>query len=1092
MRHLTRISLLGLLLAFAPGIWSATPGEGTVTDDDPATARNESVTEWTGGPYIFPNITPQTGEPAICADYTVTCDEYFFEVNLTQPVDVENDQVKVSIGWELSDADYDPYLYDAVTGDLLVNGAGSNNPEVMFVPARNGSFNGKYRVVIAPFLPIAQTYAGRVEFQKFVDEGRQAQAKAAVLGNTRFDVFNPVAPFTGYSASEPTMGIDRNTNKTYMIYSSQYLETAFDDATSPATATWKDVTGNGAPLIQFDPFMADDEHPFADGSYNPRIWAVGFGLAASDMLFSDTPGNGTWTRTNTAALGLPAGVDNESIASGPYPDTTLGNALEAKSLASGGKGHAFYYCAHGGVNAFCIRSDDGGLTYNTGRPIFPSGLSCSNHGHVKVGPDGTVYVPMNLACTGGQGVSVSLDAGETWTYIRVPDDTAAGSGRWDSSIGLASDGKTLYYGYMDQEKDEPWIVRGTLSKVAGTGGVLKPQIEWGKPTNVGRFAGLRNIVFPTVVAGDPDRAAFAFHGSTAEGDSGDPNFKGTWHMYVALTYDGGATWQLNNINPSDPTQKGGVCDRGISCPASPPYRNLLDFMDMVLDRDGRVVVGHADGCLRNCITPNGRPTYSDMGALARQAGGKPLFAAKDALFQAKSGDEFATAAPLLTARALYNSVHLSWKAPDNRGSLIEGYRVFRAGSGGTPSLIATLKSANVNAKPYYLDRTLAPGTYTYQVESFGPLGAGRRSAAVTASIARAADTASGTQGDNDRPTRRNDARAEDEESACVPPGITVVEDATGDGLNGTPLHPSEDVEFIAVSEPAALANKIVFTLKVTRLDEPLLPQHRWVVYFTLPDGVEWYVAMSNAEGALRYEYGRTQYLSAGVATAGQFQYVGDLEPESGYTADGHIALVLDKAKVGGLAPGQAVDLIYAKVRDSSASTGAQNAGITRDDTGTGFYEIVGNESCEEKALTVAAMDAYDASGRKLTGATGFTGTAPVRFTFDASPTSLDRNVSVVKYFWNFGDGTKLETTDSRVSHSYDKAEAYRVSLRVLDSTGRYSNSAKLTLLLGEQGSNNGLLNEDSYSIFGGALNGMALLALAGFGALGFRLRRRKV
>lgn len=1105
MRTLARIALVAsALLPLSAGAQALSEANPTVT--------------WTAGPFVAPNVTPQAGGEPECVEFTATCSEYFFEVAFTGEVDVENDQVRIAIGWSDSNADFDPYLYgcDAsgeTCDDLLVNGGGSANPETMFVPARNGSYNGKYRVVVAPFLPLAQTYTGTVKYEKF--EAQVAVKAAAPAAGTRFDVFNPPDPYTGFTADEPTMGIDRNTNAVYMIYNSNYLETKFDDTTSPATATWNDVTGDGAPAVQLDPFMNDDEFPLADGTYWSRIWAVGFGLAVSDIRFSDAPGSGVWQVAFTGAAGLPAGVDNESTASGPYPEGALFDALRTVSETAGAKGRAFYYCAHGAVNAFCIRSDNGGQTYNTGRAIFPTSLSCNNHGHVKVGGDGTVYVPMNNACNGGQGVAVSLDAGETWTYLRildssgVPFDSTNGSGRWDSSIAIANDGKTLYYAYQDADRDEPYVIKGTLEKVAGAApGVLTPKITWNAPVNLGKALGLRNVTFPTIVAGDPDRAAVGFHGSKNEGDSGAPEFKGTWYMYIATTYDGGTTWEVNDINPSDPTQKGGFCDRGIDCPSSPPYRNLLDFMDIVADREGRVVLGHADGCVRNCITPTGRATYSDMGALARQASGKPLFAKHDALFAGKTADGFAVQAPVVGAQAAHNAVRLTWKAPDDRGSEITGYRVFRGLGAAEPALLATLGGTaghNLNGKPYFIDAAVAPGTtYTYAVQAISAQGIGRLSAPVTAQVQRAALTASGATADNAdtiRPAQRNrnEPKAEAEENACVAPGLTVVEDGLQDGLNAPNLLPSQDIEWIAVSEPGALPGKIVFTLKVTDLAEPLPPQHRWQVYFTVPDGTEWYAAMANTEaGTIAFDYGTTSTVDTPAAAVGQLTSAGALEPESGYTADGLITLVVDKAKVGGLSAGQPLDLIYAKTRATSPNPGAQNTGVTRDDTSTGFYDIVGNEACQTKAMTVAGFEAYDADGDAMFRVNGnpnpaFDLVAGRTLSFDAGFTTFDSGVTAQKYVWNFGDGTApVETTDPRVSHVFEKTGAYRVRLHVIDSNGAQSNTAKLTLLLGDKsGNNSGMLNESKPFLFSGALNLAALLGLLALGAGGALLRRSR-
>ena len=157
-----------------------------------------------------------------------------------------------------------------------------------------------------------------------------------------------------------------------------------------------------------------------------------------------------------------------------------------------------------------------GLTFNTSKPIFELLDGCNNHGHVKVGADGTVYVPMNNSCQGHQGVSLSIDAGETWHFVQVPGTV---NGRWDSSIAIANDGRTIYYGYGEQGDDRPMIIKGTLDK----SDAAHPD---DRLAGAGRGRGrarraCRTSCSPTVVAGDPDRAAFAFHGTTTEGDSGD-------------------------------------------------------------------------------------------------------------------------------------------------------------------------------------------------------------------------------------------------------------------------------------------------------------------------------------------------------------------------------------------------------------------------------------------------------------------------------------------------------------------------------------------------------------------------------------------
>jgi hypothetical protein len=439
--------------------------------------------------------------------------------------------------------------------------------------------------------------------------------------------------------------------------------------------------------------------------------------------------------------------------------------------------------------------------------------------------------------------------------------------------------------------------------------------------------------------------------------------------------------------------------------------------------------------------------------------------------------------------AVNNAVHLSWPVPFDGNSPLLGYNILRAGGSGVFSRIAALNRINGQLpRPSFIDRNLVTGPYQYQVQAVNALGVGTPSAPVTAAIAHALVTNSGIAADDDTDTRstraKNDVKAEADETMCTPPGETVVEDGLADPLTtpGPTLLASEDIEWIAVSEPGALDHKIVVTLKVTALADPLPPQHRWVVYFTMPDGTEWYLTMSNADGpTVVYEYGHALTNdTVSAAPLGLFEKVGDLEPESHYLPDGQIALVLDTSKIPGWADAIALDPIYAKARDSSANPGTQNAGITRDDTSSGFYQTVGNAHCKAKALPVAAFES-----------SGTTGTVPATLRFDANTpeTFVDTGANVVTYRWNFGDGHTLETTSAAVSHTYTGQGAFRVSLQIVDSLGQTSNFAYSTLLLGEMVDSNGMLDE-GYDIFSvGALPLPLLLVLSGLGLLG-RYRRR--
>jgi hypothetical protein len=72
-------------------------------------------------------------------------------------------------------------------------------------------------------------------------------------------------------------------------------------------------------------------------------------------------------------------------------------------------------------------------------------------------------------------------------------------------------------------------------------------------------------------------------------------------------------------------QRGSICTAGTTCGQN---RNLLDFMDVTVDPQGRVLVGYADGCTGACAT-GGAQNYDALATIARQTGGPRLFGAFD-------------------------------------------------------------------------------------------------------------------------------------------------------------------------------------------------------------------------------------------------------------------------------------------------------------------------------------------------------------------------------------------------------------------------------------------------------------------------------
>ena len=166
----------------------------------------------------------------------------------------------------------------------------------------------------------------------------------------------------------------------------------------------------------------------------------------------------------------------------------------------------------------CQRSDTYGDSYGPSTLPYTgnAGSLCAGiHGHVHVGPDGTVYLPVR-DCSGNAGLSVSTDAGTTWTQHAVPNSPTQTHGS-DPSIAIGSD-NTVYIFYITGNPDN-------------TEGHVHVQVStdhgatWSKDTDLGAAApgqgppshGVINSAFPEAVAGDDNRAACGFLGTDRPG-----------------------------------------------------------------------------------------------------------------------------------------------------------------------------------------------------------------------------------------------------------------------------------------------------------------------------------------------------------------------------------------------------------------------------------------------------------------------------------------------------------------------------------------------------------------------------------------------
>jgi hypothetical protein len=408
------------------------------------------------------------------------------------------------------------------------------------------------------------------------------------------------------------------------------LQLGFDDSTTPAKITWTPraycnfTPAPTAGCQNITTLASLDSILFTDHETG-RTFVGQLSADCTLMAYSDNDGL-TWTN-NPLGCGIGGGFDHETFGGGHFSNQGVLQPITSYP-------NTFYECAQSGVADHCGLSLDGGKTFLASVPV-EVGMCIGLHGHLKSAPNGTVYLPTDACydqepnpaicqtspivnCWGKEAVMVSKDNGIHWTIRDIPGtlggfDVNTGQNHSDPSVAVGAGG-TVYFGYRDVRDGKPKVA------ISGDQGAT-----WSSPVNVAGTANINNIEFASLVAGDDNRAAFSFLGTSSAGNDQAATFAGTWYLYVAFTYDGGKTWTLVNATPNDPVQRGCIWMQG----GSNQCRNMLDFNDATVTKSGRVIVAFTDGCSGACDQPGGTANYSTIAAVARQQSGKGMFAAYD-------------------------------------------------------------------------------------------------------------------------------------------------------------------------------------------------------------------------------------------------------------------------------------------------------------------------------------------------------------------------------------------------------------------------------------------------------------------------------
>ena len=893
-------------------------------------------------------------------------------------------------------------LDDGVSGTLRAQGTATSAP-----------------AAIAAFTPAPQDPGPKIGYENFSAPGVLTPVKTTEAGQQVNSV-----EYLGRNAGEPSVGSNWATGVANFQSGLQTLFISFDDACPPngASALWVNRAAPTSVAIDSDPIGFTDRG-FTDAlGPHSRVFAGELTLLSPNTVkISYTDDDGvTWVPTQSG--GIASAVDHETIGGGPYhtpvpprpPGTVYPNAI--------------YYCSQDLVTAFCSRSDNGGENYGPSIPIYTA-LDCGSlHGHVKVSPvDGTVYVP-NPDCgsPSTQAVVVSQDNGTTWTVRSVPVANPGGSGVGsDPAIHVDDNGRVYFLGAVDGSA----AVVATSDDFGAT---------WQNVFDVSAEFGLKQIAFPAAVAGSQGRAAVAFYGSTGAGDSNAANFIGIWHLYVSHTFDGGLHWTTTDVTPNAPMQRSGLLRGG----GANITRNLLDFFDITIDRDGRVLVGYVNGCEGgSCVQASPTATgnaYTVTATIARQSSGRRLLSAKDPATTTE-----APGMPWLTHRRVGTVVNLSWSEADTGNSSITGYEIWRGTTSNTETLLTTVPGTQSGGTFDDLTATDTTKTYYYKVFAVNAVG---------------------------KSCGNNEIVAPYLGDGCIGLVMHKNDPTHPEATAGTGTPASLLIDYISVGEPASSPGNFMFKMKVNDLST-VPPNSRWRITWNSPDAEtyppipnpdptsdplfaqQFYVGMTTGpSGPPTFEYGTLADAGLPAVFVISETKRGDGLPESNFKPDGTITIFVPKTPFGPQLPAASAPAVGSILGAMGGRTltgdapGSPESKLERSNTFVDHtfvkaqtdnsyppatYIVAGNIACPSAVNNppTAVMKASPTSGAP-----------PLTVQFDGTEsTDPDFSDTITTYTFHFGDGSPDVSGGSPVvQHTYTNAGTYTATLVVTDSRGAAS------------------------------------------------------
>src|SRR4051794_16910674 len=221
--------------------------------------------------------------------------------------------------------------------------------------------------------------------------------------------------FQSDNSGEPSIGVNWQSGAAmYMASTDTYRLTFNGPQSNPVN--WTDVSSPYS-IFNLDPILATD--------HGTGTTFAGGDNGACAVMSKTTVDGGYFDQSKwTPATPCPVTADHPTVGTGPFAGTPPLNATAP---------FVTYFCQQSDLD-HCSHSVDGGTTWS---PSVPTTACAGLHGHIKVSPDGTAYLPsVNCVDDAGNlvvGAMTSTDNGTTWGGYGIAGATEPDDG-FDPSV----------------------------------------------------------------------------------------------------------------------------------------------------------------------------------------------------------------------------------------------------------------------------------------------------------------------------------------------------------------------------------------------------------------------------------------------------------------------------------------------------------------------------------------------------------------------------------------------------------------------------------------------------------------------------------